>query len=275
MKKILNFLILICVIISCEKEEDNIHPVILLDKYPRAYESIKISVTEYIPQGHSIYEQYHFDWSILNEQGERIDTEYKNCDSITWMPETIGNYTIQVNITNSKKESLSASIKIYVIESPASLQRKLIGKWKGEAVTKYDLVEWKLDVSFDNIGHYVSKEYDVSNSLNWKQGGAFFYARHTIDDSNGYRKIDPSEDVPCTRFQILKVIDGKGYGVLSVSFERESKFVGYVEYCGDLGEINDLQFSTDGKEVTFSIINPDDNRYGSNWYINYKLTRIE
>ncbi len=275
MKKIIYLIGLVSVMASCDKEINITQPTILIKSAaPRVSETLSISVTEYADIDGTRIDPDYFEWDILNGNEEVVYSDFENSASITWIPDSAGYYIIKVKIGYDNNKSITTLKEIIVAESPQSMQKRLIGNWTGNA-EHWGGLKWQVDLSFDSIGHYKGKGYNPSNPL-ISIIHVFYFGHFFIDDPNGGNGqigIEPSEDVPCTRFEISEVVENKGYGILSVGFEYLTYGNPYHYNCTDQFKIENLQFVNGGKEVTFLLIFLEDK--SSDWYLKYHLTKTE
>ena len=273
MKKFFYLIILTCTMISCGKEINITQPTILVKTdSPKVYDTISISVATYAEIDGAIQEPDYFEWSILNENEEIVYSDFENSSAIQWIPDSAGYFIIKVKIGYDNNKSITTLEEINVLESPLSYQKKLIGNWTGNAESMFGL-NWKINISFDSIGHYKAKAYDLSDNTYWPIG-PFYFGRYVIDSPNGGQtSIEPTEDIPCTRFQLREIIDNKGYGILSISYEYEVNGNPYFYGCTDNFEIENLQFISGGQEITFSLIEMGHDYY--DWYLKYNLIKVE
>jgi hypothetical protein len=273
MKKIISLIIIVFILSGCDKEIHITQPTILIKtEEPTVLETILISVTEYAEIDGVRQEPDYFAWSILNEDEEVIFSGFENSSSIEWTPDSAGYFIIKVEIGYDNNKSITTLKEIVVLESPQSFQKKLIGKWTGD-VEMMSGLEWKIDISFDSIGHYKAKAYDLSDNRYWPIG-PFYFGHYEVDNPNGGQMlIEPSEDVPCTKFEIREIKDNKGFGILSVGFEYEVNGQPYQYECNDALEIENLQFLNSGQELSFSLI--EMGVYYYDWYLKYNLFKTE
>ncbi len=221
MKKIFYLIGLVIVMAGCEKEINITQPTILIKSAaPAVNETLSISVTEYADIDGTRMDPNYFEWNILNGNEEIVYSDFESSASITWIPDSAGYYIIKVKIGYDNNKSITTLKEINVADSPQSMQKRLIGNWTGNAEQRGGL-KWQVDLSFDSIGHYKGKGYKPSDPSQWIVH-VFYFGAFFIDDPNGGHGqigIEPSEDIPCTRFEISEVKDNKGYGTLSVGYE--------------------------------------------------------
>lgn len=227
MKKNCIILILISILISCEKSINITPPTILVDNIsPSALEEIKIRVEEYAEiDGERVNADY-FDWSVETSDGNVIKDDFNDSTIIFWTPEEAGYYIIKVKIGYDNNKSITAIKEILINESPTSLHYKIAGNWTGHAVRVWG-PEWDLDISFDSSGYCsgeVTNDYGFIGGINsiFYSGGIWCWHKDgygiACDENSNY------PDYPCQRILIEGVNDNAGYGKV---------WVGYGDVYGD------------------------------------------
>lgn len=272
MKKIHYLLLAGLIMLGCNKEIHITQPTILIkSENLTVSESIEISVTEYAEINGTPQKPDYFRWSILNKAEETILSDFENSSSINWVPDSAGYFIIKVEIGYDNNKSITTLKEITILESTQSLQNKLIGNWSGNVESMFGL-SWKIDITFDEYGHYIASAYDLSN--NQYTASPFYYGFKLIDNPSGSQMTtSPSPDIPCQSFIIDEVINKKGYGVLSLGYEYEISGEPYSYNCVDNFEIENLEFIDKGNKLNFSLIDFGSNAY--EWYLKYHLIRVE
>ena len=208
-------------IISCEQEFHITQPTILIKSNSAGVnDTIEVSVIESAEIGDVRISPDYYIWEILDENEIVRYSDFPNSSSIIWIPDSAGYFLIRLQIGYDNNKSITVLKEITVVNSFKSLQKRLIGNWKGGAVTMFGL-NWKVTLSFDSTGHYVGKAEELSDSTYWPIGPFYFgyYVTDNYDEvtwtpglpepieapgSPLYRQIphQPSEDIPCTLFEL-------------------------------------------------------------------------
>jgi hypothetical protein len=270
MKNLFLLIFFATTIIGCEKAINITQPTIIIqDDSPQVFDVIKITLIENADiEGNRVNPDY-FEWSIKDKNQNVIYSNFPDSSVIVWTPDSAGYFLISVKIGYDKNKSITALKDITIKESTKSLQKKLIGKWTGNAESMWG-AKWQVDLKFDEFGHYIGKGYNLTyENMAYVIGGPFQSASYIVDYSVN---VPPSEDVPCNRFLLNKTIDYKGYGKVSTSTETRISNT-YSYNCNETDYIDDLEFINNEKGLLFTI-NPI---FSSNfeWYIKYNLTRVE
>lgn len=286
MKRIYYLMVIGLIFIGCDKEIHITVPTILIKtEKPTPFLPVEISVAEYAEIDGTQQKAEYFKWDILDKDEKPLFSNFENSPSITWIPESTGYFIIKVEIGYDNNKSITILKEITVLESIQSIKKRLVGKWTGEAEAIFG-VTWQIDIAFDSTGHYIAKAFNVSDTT-YRLKGPFYSGCHAVDnwstatwwgpnpeDTDYYQWcIELSEDIPCTRFEIRELKGNLGFGLLSVGFESEIWGQPYQYSCLDLYDIENFQFLSGDKELTFSLVFMGDDSF--DWYLKYKLTRIE
>jgi hypothetical protein len=279
-------------ILACEKEMHMTQPTILFDAgQVGVFEPIGIRVVEFAEIDGERIVPDHYLWEILDKNEVPIMDGFPDGPSITWIPDSAGMYIIRLQLTYDDNKRLTAFEKLDVTYTPGGLHKKLTGKWRGE-VSHFFGINWNVTLSFDSLGHYSGRAEDLSDST-WWPIGPFFMGTYETDNydevswlpdticcleapgSPTYNLVlsPPSDDVPCTLFNIREVRDNLGYGYLSTSYESETWGRPYAYGCTDAYKIYDLQF-LDENRLYFRLqeFHKEPDEY---WEMEYRLTRMD
>lgn len=251
MKSSFAVFVLLIILVGCEKDIHITQPTILMrDVSLEAFDTIKIGCAEYAEIDNERQHPGHFRWSILDEYQHIVYSDFQDSSAINWIPDSAGYFVVSVTIDyDNNKKSITAFKEAIVHESPISLQKKLIGRWVGNAQS-FNVTKWQLDVTFNEIGHYIGKQYNGSSfGMIHYDTGPFEESYYFVNDTI---ILPPSADVPCTRFIIYDVKDNMGFGRLSNSREYENKGI-YSYECSETFNIKDLVFSEGNKRLRFSL----------------------
>jgi hypothetical protein len=270
MKNACIVIVLLALFVGCEKAIHITQPTILVrTESPKVFDTIQISCVEYAEIDGERQSPDHFSWSILDKDMHVVHSGFKDSAAINWIPDRAGYFIISSEIGYNKNKSITTLKEIEVHESALSLQKKLVGKWTGNAVSIWG-AKWQVDLEFDKVGHYIGKGYNLQYANgNYPIGGPFQSATYVVDFTSN---LPPSEDVPCTRFLINKIIEDAGFGKLSVSTETKNG-TEYLAECVEIYYIEDFKFSTGDKSLYFSL-NSMYNQRGE-WEIRYNLSKME
>lgn len=269
MKRFIWIFALLAVLAGCETAVNVTQPIILINSETTCvYDTINISVTEYADiNGDRVIPDY-YEWNILDRSENVIETGFPDSKNMSWIPDSAGNFVISVKIGYDGNKSVTTLREVIITECPASLQHKLVGSWTGTAEAMFG-VNWKIDITFTENGHYIATAYDISDTQYIPS--PFYYGRKTIwVEGQGQVPVSPSADIPCQSFVLDEVIDNKGFGVLYIGYEYE---VGEYSYgCNNNFEIQHLSFSNNDNNVYFSLIDYGTDYY--EWYLRYNLVRV-
>jgi hypothetical protein len=290
MNKLYITLCILILIFGCDKAINITQPTIIINSnLIEINDTLEVSVIEFAEIDGSRIEPDYYVWEIVDKDQVVYYSDFPDSPSIIWIPDSPGNFFIRLRLGYDGNKSITLFEEITVSESPESLQKNLIGKWRGEAETKYGL-NWKVTLTFDSIGHYIGKAEEISDSSYWPIG-PFHHGYYLTDNwesvtwlpapdpieapgSPLYRQIphQPSEDIPCTLFEILEVKDNKGFGELAIGFEYEIWGNPYHYDCSNYYTIGNLVFSNGMNDLYFNLVDPYDEN--SDWEIEYNLIRI-
>lgn len=251
MKNSIVVFVLLIMLVGCEKDIHITQPTILIKNGSlEAFDTIKITCTEYAEIDNERQYPNCIRWSILDEYQHIVYSVFEDSSAISWIPDSAGYFVISATIDYDNNKSITAFKEAIVHESPISLQKKLIGRWCGNAHSLDNVVKWQLDVTFNEAGHYVGRQYNgYSSGMIHYDTGPFDMSYYFISDSI---VLPPSADVPCTRFIIYDVKDNMGFGRLSISREYENDGT-YSYECSETYDIKDLVFSEGNNRLKFSL----------------------
>jgi len=261
---------LVLIFVGCNKAIQITQPTILVkNEAPKVFDSIQIDCIEHAEIDGVRYKPDYYSWSILDKDHQVIFSDFKDSLANIWVPDSVGYYVISLKIGYDSNKSITTLKEVEVQESALSLQKKLIGKWTGKAVSMWG-DKWQVDLTFDQEGHYSGKVHDPEYvNGGYIIGGPFGYSSYIVNYSFN---VSPSENVPCNTFSINQTMENIGFGLLSVSTETLVSNV-YNCTCGENLVIEELEFSNKDKGLFFSI----NGRYDpmSDWNIRYNLNKIE
>jgi len=272
MKNLLIGFIALAGLVGCQSEVNVTQPLIFIGtNSPIVLDSLEISVTEYADiEGERIVPDY-YEWTILDINEVILCRDFENSKDIIWVPDISGTFIISVKIGYDGNKSITALKEITINESNSSLQQKLVGSWTGTGETRTG-INWKIDITFTENGHYIATAYDISDTQNLLSPFWFGYKEVTYPPG-GTMLVAPSADIPCQSFIIDEVIDNKGFGELNIGYEYAVDGEPYTYDCSKNFKIQYLSFSNGSNNVYFSLI-----EYGFvdyEWYLRYNLEKVE
>ncbi len=224
MKKIVIVLLIATLFCRCEKEVNITLPTILFEKTSASVlDSVKIRVEEYADiDGERVHADY-YDWHIENTNGEVIAKNFPDSGTIDWIPQEAGYFLIKVKIGYDNNKSITSIKEITVMESVASLQKKIIGHWKGKGTRGYDGGEWGIELFIDNSSHFygIADYYDFNP---YCEKGVFNIERldYYHGPANGIGSYQDSCGIPgeisCEKIKVIEVEENKGKGKITVGW---------------------------------------------------------
>jgi hypothetical protein len=222
MKRITFLIVLIVFIVGCKNEINITPPTILTQNLSvSVFDTLSVRVEEFADiDGVRINADY-YNWVIVNSEGVAIKDDFPDSSVINWMPQEAGYYLIKVNIGYDSNKSITAIKEISITESPASLQKKIVGHWKGKGIRGSDNVNWGIELFIEDNKHYYGIA-DFSGSNPYCERGVFYAGRI---DYYHWEKITGSwlwdscgipGNILNQRFDINQVNGNKGSGIISI-----------------------------------------------------------
>lgn len=240
---------------GCKRENEIIisQPLILIkNEAPKVADTIVFKVFEYANSDNNRITPTRYNWKILDDKQNVLNSNFKDSLAVTWIPDSAGHYVISTQVLYGKGKSGTAFMEIDIFENAHSLQKKLSGKWYGDVLLDYGEVSY-VEVTFNEDGHYVGTSHSyVDGSVS--MDGPFGRNSYVVD---GNYSEQPS-DLPCNKFLISYTNGNRGYGGIYGSSEyRYGR--DYQYYCGDSpAPIIDLELVNSNKGLLFS---SDDRKY--------------
>jgi hypothetical protein len=274
MKKIVYTLTLLTFMLACKEEINITAPIILIENTSvSVLDTVIINVEQYVDiDGDRINADY-FEWYIENSDGEVIADDFPDSETIVWVPQESGYFLIKVKIGYNKNKSITTIKEITVMESVASLQKKIIGHWKGTGTRRYNGVpngNWGIDLYIDNKGHYYGQA-DYYEFDPYCEKGVFNTERLDFDNGNYIDSCGIPGNIPCQRLEITGIENNKGFGIFWGGWGYV--YIDQYNYnCSDVYDIEDLEISSDGKQLYFEFNNRGADDYYE-WEKKFMLTK--
>lgn len=224
MKKIGLILLAVIFFFGCEKEINITPPTILIENLSvPVLDSVTIKIEEYADIDKNRVNADYFDWYIENSNGKVIADDFPDSKTIVWIPQEAGYFLIKVKIGYDNNKSITAIKEITIMESAASLQKKIIGHWKGKGIRGYDGGEWGIELFIDSSSHfYGTANYYAFNP--YCEKGVFNMERldYFHGPINGVESYQDSCGIPgeikCEKIKVLEIEENKGKGKITIGW---------------------------------------------------------
>lgn len=223
MKKISFLLVISIFFFGCEKEINITTPTILIENSSVAVlDSVTVEVDEYADIDGARVNAEYFDWYIENSDGEVIADDFPDSKTIVWIPQNAGYFLIKVKIGYDNNKSITSIKEITIIESAVSVQKKIIGHWKGKGTRGYG-GEWGIELFIDSTNHFYGTA-DYYSFDPYCEKGVFNMERldYFHGPINGVGSYLDSCGIPGEKkhekIKVLEIEENKGKGKITIGW---------------------------------------------------------
>jgi hypothetical protein len=230
-------LILLSLFVSCNKSVQLTIPTIISSPLtPGVFDTVRESLIASAAAGDQTFKLDSCLWQVLDGSGQQVSIIRTASDTvIKWVPLAEGDYRIIATVF-SNNNSVTANAQIHVSNTPAAVQRRMVGQWKGTATSPW-IPPYPVTVQFFSNGQYSAR---CTNGASV----AFYYGSDADD--------------PSKTFQITSIDATGANGNIVIFF-----------FAGDtnLDSLTGINLTSDNKNLKFEFWH---GRYGP---VNFDLVR--
>lgn len=223
---------------GCKKEVHLTVPIILtFPIQPGTLDTVKSVLVASASIDDDSFRPDSCQWRVLDEAGQEAPILSGASDTvIRWVPQHEGDYRIVARAFTGKN-SVTANAQVQVLNTPASVQRRMVGKWHGSVTTPWEPV-YEVDIEFFSNGNYSAHNTTGTTP-------AFYYGS--------------DDDSPEKTFQVLSLDANGANGNIVIYWWPGNT---------DVDELKAIKFSNGNTNLNFEFWR--DNRYGP---VKYALKR--
>ncbi|OQP62517.1 hypothetical protein A3860_27890 [Niastella vici] len=144
----------IILFVSCKKDVDLIIPTILTTPLQAGtLDTVKSSLVASATVDGDSFRPDSCHWQVLDNSNNQVAIISSPSDTVIyWVPQHDGDYRIIAKAFMGKN-SVTANAQIHVQNTPATIQRQMVGKWHGSVTTPWQPV-YEVDMEFFSNGQY-------------------------------------------------------------------------------------------------------------------------
>lgn len=240
LKCYLIFLFSLIVIASCKKDVEVTIPTILTNPIqPGTFDTVRQSVVASASVDNNAFRADSVQWKVLDDANNQLAIIHTASDTvIRWVPQREGDYRIVATVFYHNS-SATANVQVHVQNTPASVQKQMIGKWKGTVTTRW-IPPYQVQVEFFSNGQYSARNMDPTGSP------ALYYGTDA--------------DSPTKTYEVISLDAKGGNGNIVVLFD-----IGTTT----LDQLKAIKLSNNNNSLTFELWHF--NEYGP---VSFDLTRL-